>query len=82
MKLTSQMPSSTSLMPEHGRDIDLFPVHADAAACGDQDVAVMPGILEFRQPVIRPWRGGVEPRGPYPRPRICANDWQLFLQFD
>ena len=35
-------------------------MHADAAAGGDQDVAVMPGILEFRQPVIGPWRGGVE----------------------
>jgi hypothetical protein len=27
------------LAGEHGRDIDLFPVHADAAAGGDQDVA-------------------------------------------
>ena len=42
------------LTGEHGRDIDLFPMHADAAAGGDQDVAVVLGIFEFRQAVIGP----------------------------
>ena len=32
-------PDAEFLTGEHGRDIDLFPVHADAAAGGDQDVA-------------------------------------------
>ena len=49
MKLTSQMPSSTSLIPrrltgEHGRDVDLLSMHADAAAGGDEEVAVVEGI--------------------------------------
>ena len=38
------------LTGQHDRDIDLFPVQADAAAGGDRDVAVMPGVLELRQP--------------------------------
>ena len=43
------------LTGEHGRDIDLFPVHADAAAGGDQDIAVVQGIFEFGQAVIGSW---------------------------
>jgi hypothetical protein len=44
MKLTSQMPSSTSLIPtfcpaNHGRDIDALAMHPDATAGGDEDVA-------------------------------------------
>ncbi len=30
------------------------------AAGGDQDVAVVPGILQFRQAIVRPWGGGIE----------------------
>ena len=57
MKLTSQMPSSTSLMPRlwpasTRRDVDLLAMHADAAAGGDEDVAVMEGIGEIGQAVI------------------------------
>jgi len=42
------------LAGEHDRDIDLLPVQADAAAGGDQDIAVVPGIFEVRQAVIGP----------------------------
>jgi len=71
MKLMSQMPSSTSsntefLTGEHGRDIDLFPMHADTAAGGDEDgtvvgirVLVAPGSSVVRRYRARPgiaWR--------------------------
>jgi hypothetical protein len=52
MKVTSQMPSSTSaelLAGEHGRDVDLLAVHADAAAGGDEMLAVVQWVFELGQ---------------------------------
>jgi hypothetical protein len=48
MKVTTRMPSSTSFNASHlvcqdGGDVDLLPVHADADASGDEDVAVVEG---------------------------------------
>jgi len=43
------------LTGEHARDVDLFLMHADAATGGDQDVAVVEGIFEFRHAAIGPW---------------------------
>jgi len=34
---------------EHGRDVDLLAMHANAAAGGDDEVAVVPRIGEIRQ---------------------------------
>jgi hypothetical protein len=65
MKLTIQMPSSTSLISEplageDGRDVDAFSMHADAAAGSDEDVAVVQGVCEIGQAVITARRGRVE----------------------
>jgi len=38
------------LTGEHGRDIDLFSVHADCGRSGDRDVAVIAGIFESGSP--------------------------------
>ena len=59
MKLTSQMPSSTSLIPRHwparhSVDDDFLAVQTDAAAGGDEDVTVMQRVGEVRQTVVRP----------------------------
>jgi hypothetical protein len=55
MKLTSQTPSSTSLIlsltGHDGGDVDLA-VHADAAAGGDQNVLVVEGIVQLCQAVV------------------------------
>jgi hypothetical protein len=40
------------LTGEHGRDIDLLPVHTDAAAGGDQDIAVVERVFEVGQAMI------------------------------
>jgi len=40
------------LTGEHGRDIDLFSVHADASTGGDKDVAVVERIVDLWQAVI------------------------------
>jgi hypothetical protein len=40
------------LTGEHGRDVDLFAMHADAPACGDEDVLVVEGVVELRQALI------------------------------
>lgn len=40
------------LAGEHGRDLDLLAVHADASAGGDEDIAVMQGVNEFGQASI------------------------------
>ena len=40
------------LTGEHGRDVDFLSVHADASACGDEDVLVVKGIVELRQALI------------------------------
>jgi hypothetical protein len=37
---------SKPLTGEHGGDVDLLAMHADAAACGDQHVAIVKGIIE------------------------------------
>ena len=42
---------------------DLLAMHADAAAGGDEDVAVVEGIGDVRQTGIGAWRGGVEVGG-------------------
>jgi hypothetical protein len=39
---------SQSLTGGHGRDVDALSIHADAAAGGDQHVAVVQGIGELR----------------------------------
>ena len=62
MKLTIQMPSSTSfeaeaLTGEHGRDVDFLAMHADATAGGDEDVAVVQRIGELWQALIGSWGG-------------------------
>ena len=36
-----------ALTGEHGRDVDLLAVHADASATGDEDIAVMERIFEL-----------------------------------
>jgi len=48
-----------SLAGEHGRDVDLFAVQAEAAAGGDETLAVVEGIFEVRQAAIRGFRGDV-----------------------
>jgi hypothetical protein len=45
---------SHSLTGEHGRYVDFFAVHADAAAGGDEGVAVVEGIFQLRQALIGP----------------------------
>ena len=40
---------------EHGRDVDLLAMHADAATGGDEDITVMEGIGELRQALIGAW---------------------------
>ena len=57
MKVTSQIPSSTSLMPSlcpamTVEDVDFLSVDADTAAGGDEDVAVVEGIFEVGQTPI------------------------------
>lgn len=47
---------SQPLTGEYGRDIDLLAVHADAAACGDEDVAVVEGSVRLRW--RNPWGMG------------------------
>ena len=46
-----------ALAGEHGRDIDLLSMHADAAAGGDEDVAVVEGVCNVWQTVVGPVRG-------------------------
>jgi hypothetical protein len=53
MKLTIQMPSSTSfdadpLASECGQEVDFLAIDADAAAGCDEDVAVVEGAGEVR----------------------------------
>ena len=40
------------LTGHHGGDIDLLSMHADPPARGDEDIAVVEGIFDLRQPVI------------------------------
>ena len=40
---------SQALAGKDGRDVDAFSMHADAAACGDQEVAVVQGVCELGQ---------------------------------
>ena len=37
------------LTGQHRRDVDLLPMQTGAPAMGDEDLAVMEGIVEFRQ---------------------------------
>ncbi len=48
---------SEPLASQDRRDVDSLPVHADAAAGGDEDVAVVQRVGELWQAVIGPWRG-------------------------
>jgi hypothetical protein len=41
-----------ALTGEHGRGVDAFAVHADAAAGGDDDVAIVRGIGDVAQPGV------------------------------
>jgi len=41
-----------TLTREHGGDVDFFPMHADPAAGGYQDLAIMEGIIDVWQAVI------------------------------
>jgi hypothetical protein len=43
MKLASQMLSVTSLLPSTVENVVFLSVYADAAAGGDQDIAIMQG---------------------------------------
>jgi hypothetical protein len=56
MKLTSQMPSSTSLMPSFwpastSGDVDPLAMKAESPACGDDDVAIVEWIGELWQAI-------------------------------
>jgi hypothetical protein len=43
---------SEPLTGEDGRDVDLLSVHADAAASGDQDIAVVHRVAQLGQALI------------------------------
>ena len=45
-----------ALSGEDGGDVDFLSVDADTAAGGDEDVAVVEGIIEVRQTLIGPCR--------------------------
>jgi hypothetical protein len=47
-------PDAEILACEHCGDVDLLAVQTDASAGGDEDVAVVERIGEFRQAAIRP----------------------------
>jgi hypothetical protein len=51
---------SEALAGKDGRDVDAFSVHADSAACGDEDVSVVQGVAELGQAVIAARRGRVD----------------------
>src|ERR1700738_215038 len=46
-----------ALAGKHGGDVDLLSMHADAAAGGDENVAVVEGICNVWQPGVGPVRG-------------------------
>lgn len=67
MKLTSQILSSTCLIPtfwpaNHGAEVDLLPFEADPTALCDGDRLVVEWIVEFLQAAIRPAGARVELR--------------------
>ena len=63
---------------EHGGDVDLLAVHADASAGGDQDVAVLEGVLQLGQAGVWPWRGAVELGGASHSKRLM---WPFLIEF-
>jgi hypothetical protein len=65
MKLTSQTPSSTSLIPRRwpARTVEALirlRCMQMRPQSGDEEVAVVQGIGEFRQAVIGTWGGSVD----------------------
>jgi hypothetical protein len=41
-------------------EVDSLAVHADASASGDDDVAVVPGVADLGQALIRPRRSRID----------------------
>jgi hypothetical protein len=69
---------SQALAGKDGRDVDAFSVHADSAACGDEDVAIVQGICEFGQAVITARRGRVELGGAL---HVDGLVWSFLVEF-
>ncbi len=83
MKLTIQMPSSTSLIPRRwpARTVETlkrFRCMQNSAACGDEDVAIVQGICEFGQAVITARRGRVELGGAL---HVDGLVWSFLVEF-
>ena len=67
---------SQVLAGKDGRDVDAFSMHADAAACGDQEVAVVQGVCELGQAHVAPGRRLVESSaGRFMSMASCGLSW-------
>jgi hypothetical protein len=78
MKLTSQMPSSTSFDPEfmasqHSGDVDPLAMQAKATTGGDENLAIVARIDQFGQAIVRAWRGQVEVAGAFHAKRLMRS---------
>src|SRR5271166_3259239 len=64
---------SGALAGKDGRDVDAFAMHADSAACGDEDVPVVQGVGELGRAVRRRVHGDGKPH--QGKNRAAAKPW-------